>query len=158
MRRHPPRWFWFIVTLVPFSLASKCIEYNPELRETAAPTAGPDGGSLTIAEPCLEPNEAHLRVEEYGYYIECGCVEPPTENPVNASYTCTVPVGTTVYWHFAGSLEHNVSSVDGSFEHSPTQLRGVHSHTFDVPGSYPYRCSVHPIDMSGFGIVVREPE
>jgi plastocyanin len=52
-----------------------------------------------------------------------------------------VPAGTTVTWKFQdGAVPHDVKG-DG-FE-SKTQSSGSYRHTFDTPGTYAYRCTLH---------------
>jgi plastocyanin len=53
-----------------------------------------------------------------------------------------VPAGTTVTWAFDdGLVPHDVTG-DGWRSGDP-QRRGTFAHTFDRPGTYPYRCTVH---------------
>ena len=60
-----------------------------------------------------------------------------------------VPTGTAVTWQWQGSADHNV--VGDEFE-SPVQDEGDFAHTFDAPGTYDYRCTLHG-GMDG-GVVV----
>ena len=53
-----------------------------------------------------------------------------------------VPAGTTVTWRFRdGFVPHDVKA-DG-FTSGDPQRKGTFAHTFDRPGTYPYRCTVH---------------
>jgi len=53
-----------------------------------------------------------------------------------------VPAGTTVTWKFQdGSVPHDVTG-DGWRSGKP-QSRGTYRHTFDRPGTYDYRCTLH---------------
>jgi len=53
-----------------------------------------------------------------------------------------VPAGTTVTWAFEdGLVPHDVTG-DGWRSGDP-QRKGTFAHTFDRPGTYPYRCTVH---------------
>jgi len=53
-----------------------------------------------------------------------------------------VPAGTTVTWAFEdGLVPHDVTG-DGWRSGDP-QRKGTFAHTFDQPGTYPYRCTVH---------------
>ena len=62
-----------------------------------------------------------------------------------------VPAGTEVTWRFEdGFVPHDVKA-DG-FSSGEPQRKGTFSHTFDRPGTYPYRCTVHD-NMTG-GVVV----
>ena len=54
-----------------------------------------------------------------------------------------VPAGTTVTWTFEdGSVPHDVSG-DGWKSGKP-QRKGSFTHAFQQPGSYAYRCTIHP--------------
>jgi plastocyanin len=54
-----------------------------------------------------------------------------------------VPAGTTVTWTFEdGSVPHDVTG-DGWKSGKP-QRSGTFTHAFGQPGSYPYRCTIHP--------------
>jgi plastocyanin len=53
-----------------------------------------------------------------------------------------VPAGTTVTWAFEdGFVPHDVTA-DG-FSSGAPQRSGSFTHTFDQPGTYPYRCTLH---------------
>lgn len=52
----------------------------------------------------------------------------------------SVPAGATVTWQWQGDAPHNV--VGDGFE-SSIQDEGELSHTFTMPGTYPYECTVH---------------
>ena len=53
-----------------------------------------------------------------------------------------VPAGTTLTWAFEdGLVPHDVTG-DGWRSGDP-QRKGTFAHTFDRPGTYPYRCTVH---------------
>ena len=63
-----------------------------------------------------------------------------------------VTAGQTVTWKWEDSLTpHNVTFADDS-PVSPTQANGTWSHTFDTPGTYGYRCTIHR-DMSAVVVV-----
>ena len=53
-----------------------------------------------------------------------------------------VPAGTTVTWTFQdGSVPHDVTG-DG-WKSGKAQSKGSYRHTFDRPGTYDYRCTLH---------------
>jgi plastocyanin len=53
-----------------------------------------------------------------------------------------VPAGTTVTWTFKdGFVPHDVVADD--FTSGEPRRKGTFTHTFDRPGTYPYRCTVH---------------
>lgn len=60
-----------------------------------------------------------------------------------------VPAGTSVTWTWEGGNAHNVSG-DGFT--SDTQDEGTFTHAFDAPGTYAYRCTLHP-GMTGAVVV-----
>ena len=52
-----------------------------------------------------------------------------------------VPAGTTVTWTFDdGSRRHDVT---GDGWGSGVESSGTYAHTFDAPGRYDYRCTLH---------------
>jgi plastocyanin len=53
-----------------------------------------------------------------------------------------VPTGTTVTWRFEDGLVPHDVKADG-FTSGDPQRKGTFAHTFDRPGTYPYRCTVH---------------
>lgn len=58
--------------------------------------------------------------------------------------TLTVPVGTTVTWTNHGSVDHTVTSSDGTFVSGNIASGAEFKHTFSQPGTYSYHCSIHP--------------
>jgi plastocyanin len=53
-----------------------------------------------------------------------------------------VPAGTTVTWEFNDRFVPHDVTADGWRSGDP-QRGGSYAHTFDQPGTYPYRCTVH---------------
>lgn len=64
-----------------------------------------------------------------------------------------IAAGETVTWTNGDEELHAVISEDGSFHSGGIEDDVQFSHTFDQPGTYVYRCALHP-HMSGT-IVVR---
>ena len=63
-----------------------------------------------------------------------------------------VPAGTAVTWRFEdGFVPHDVKG-DG-FASGEPKRKGSFTHTFDRPGTYPYRCTLHD-GMDGRVVVV----
>jgi plastocyanin len=61
-----------------------------------------------------------------------------------------VPAGTTVTWRFAdGDTPHDVK---GEGFRSEVLRSGTFRHTFDAPGTYDYRCTLHA-QMTGRVII-----
>jgi plastocyanin len=53
-----------------------------------------------------------------------------------------VPAGTTVTWTFKDRFVPHDVTADGWTSGEP-QRSGTFAHTFDLPGTYPYRCALH---------------
>lgn len=69
-----------------------------------------------------------------------------------APLTLAVKQGTTVTWTNRDEEPHTVVAGDGSF-HSPGMGTGAtFSHTFSIPGTFDYVCSIHPM-MHGTVVV-----
>lgn len=56
----------------------------------------------------------------------------------------TVPAGTTVSWKNDDSVSHTVTSTNGEFGSDVLRQGQQFSHTFMNPGTYDYRCAIHP--------------
>jgi len=101
-------------------------------------------GRETLAQP------ATTTVQVGDYYF-CD------QSYVNGVCETTVNEGDTVEWQFAGSQLHSTTECSDDIEtcsaphlwDSPLMDSGSFSFTFDTPGTYPYRCQAHPIEMSG---------
>jgi hypothetical protein len=153
-----------MILAAPILVAPKCFDYDgpPPMVDSGMPDSGvvdamPDGTTdapvdtgpdFVPAIPCPEPNTAVFLVRNLEYQIVCGCAEAEGKH-------CTVPDGTTVIWNFADGVEHNVTSVEDSFERSSDRISGRYTHTFDAAGSYGYGCTLHPSVMSGYSLVVQ---
>lgn len=77
-------------------------------------------------------------------------VDVKIENYAFDSATITVSVGTTVTWENYDSVPHTVTG-DG-FDSGTLQNGKTFSYTFTEPGTYAYKCSIHP-SMKGTVIV-----
>jgi plastocyanin len=60
-----------------------------------------------------------------------------------------VPAGTTVDWSFTGPSNHTVTSKTGLFDSGSKAPGTTFSFTFNSPGRYGYRCTIHPQQMRG---------
>lgn len=56
----------------------------------------------------------------------------------------TVPAGTTVTWKNDDSVSHTVTSTNGEFGSDVLRQGQEFNHTFMNPGTYDYRCAIHP--------------
>jgi plastocyanin len=53
----------------------------------------------------------------------------------------TVPMGAVVEWRWVGGNPHNVTGDDFA---SPSESSGAFDRSFAQPGTYSYRCTIHP--------------
>lgn len=58
----------------------------------------------------------------------------------------TAQVGETVTWNWVSGF-HSVETQDGAQEWCPSQGSGTCDKVFDAPGTFAYRCGVHPTSM-----------
>jgi plastocyanin len=58
--------------------------------------------------------------------------------------TLTVTAGATVTWVNQGTAPHTVTANDGSFDSGVFYAGARYARTFTVPGTFPYRCTLHP--------------
>ena len=65
-----------------------------------------------------------------------------------APETTEVEAGTTVRWSNEDPAEHTVTATDADFESNNLAQGESFSFTFDQPGTYVYRCAIHP-EMEG---------
>lgn len=75
------------------------------------------------------------------------------ENFAFRPQTLEVPAGTTVVWVNDDEEIHALFAVDQSFRSPGLDSAATFEHRFSAPGTYEYRCSLHP-QMKGT-IVVR---
>jgi plastocyanin len=85
-----------------------------------------------------------------------GTAEPVATTSVNLppSYrfepeAVTVAAGSTVTWTNSDNFTHSVQLTDGEDEPRLMQPGQTAAITFDEPGTYPYRCHLHPQDLQG---------
>ena len=63
-----------------------------------------------------------------------------------------IAAGDTVTWSNKDDEIHALASDDGAFHSGGLEGDTVFSHTFEKPGTYPYRCTLHP-QMTGTIVV-----
>jgi len=56
----------------------------------------------------------------------------------------SVPIGGTVAWTNADPTPHTVTALDGDFDSGILDPNGGFSQTFSTPGTFAYRCDLHP--------------
>jgi plastocyanin len=66
--------------------------------------------------------------------------------------TVTIQAGDTVTWTNADQLDHDATANDGSWATATFGLGGSGAVTFQMAGTYPYYCTIHP-GMTGTVIV-----
>lgn len=70
--------------------------------------------------------------------------------------TVTIAKDDTVTWNWASGF-HSVETSDGSDQWCSSRSSGSCSKTFPSPGTYAYRCGVHPSSMKATVVVEGEP-
>ena len=120
------------------------------------------GLSLIAAAALLLPAQAGGAFAQSTATIEVGDLyfcDPSYEGGVCET---TVDAGDTVEWQFAGSQLHTSTECGGDLDGCPEPHlwdsgflnSGSFSFTFDSPGTYLYRCQVHPDEMRGQVVVL----
>jgi plastocyanin len=66
--------------------------------------------------------------------------------------TLEISAGETVTWSNGDDEIHAIISEDGSFRSPGIDGAATFAHTFEKPGTYAYRCALHP-QMSGTIVV-----
>lgn len=66
--------------------------------------------------------------------------------------TITINAGTAVTWTNKDALTHTATSLTALFNSGPLVTDGTYSFTFPTPGTYSYKCTIHP-SMSGTVVV-----
>lgn len=66
--------------------------------------------------------------------------------------TITVTAGTAVTWTNKDAVTHNVTSSPALFSSGSLVTGATYSFTFSTPGTYSYKCTIHP-SMTGTVIV-----
>jgi plastocyanin len=109
---------------------------------SAAVADRPDIAPVHFSFTALPPPEALVEVRDwddswYGYCWYGGCGFSPSQ--------VTVGLGKTVTWTWRGTQQHNVVFEDAPVVPISSELKttGSHARTFDVPGTYRYRCLIH---------------
>ena len=100
--------------------------------------------SLALFAACSEDEDLS------GVAPTTGATEVVVEDMRYTPRVIEVPAGTTVTWTFAdGDTPHDVK---GDGFRSEVMRSGTFRHTFDTPGTYDYRCTLHS-QMTGRVIV-----
>ena len=100
-----------------------------------------------------------LPSQSFNWQLFAGAYQQP--EPVKISdfaYTPSViliPAGTTVRWTNNGAVNHTVTSDTPLFDSGTMAPGASFEYRFDVPGTYPYHCTLHP-SMIGKVIVTNQ--
>ncbi|MGD9891037.1 MAG: plastocyanin/azurin family copper-binding protein [Dehalococcoidia bacterium] len=99
---------------------------TPRATPTSAPVAAPAASAASTA-----------RIVDFAF-------EPDT---------ITVPAGTKVTWTHAGQAPHTVTADNKRFDSGRLTAGQSFDFTFDTPGTYAYKCEIHPGRMTGSVVV-----
>ncbi len=106
------------------------IEAAPEPVATVVATASPE--PVVEAAPVPEGNTIEVSIEKMAFSQE----------------TVTIKKGDTVVWTQNDATPHTVTVTQGPasdrFDSNVLRQGQTFSHTFDIPGTYYYKCSLHP--------------
>jgi len=122
---------------------------------TACSSSDPTGGNPPPPPPPPPPpggNTVTMNI------IDNAFVDPDGNQNDDASVT--IAQGDTVRWTNNGSIAHTATSTSvpagaQTFDTGSIAPGGQDSVTFDVVGTYTYRCEVHPNEMLGATIIVQ---
>lgn len=126
------------VSSIPTGMPTQTISQNPTI---LASTNKPTTVSLDSNQPTINPMYGNKTLE---WSMGSGAYD-----------NVFISVGDTVRWIWMDSLPHNVYSTDNGFESSPTinEQGYIYKVTFCIPGSYPFKCTIHPLQMMGVVVV-----
>ena len=82
-----------------------------------------------------------------GEAVVAAAASAPTvkiDNFTFAPATLAVTAGTTVTWKNEDDSPHRIGDKNGTFKSAALDTDDTFSHTFAVPGEYPYICTIHP--------------
>jgi plastocyanin len=136
-------------------------DYEDEPYALAYHTLGPDEGMQAVIASAPGPGgTVELEFESRAVSARVDVVHDYYYDPHFESDSVSVPAGRTVGWVWRSYTAHNVTFEDDPTTpvSSDTQESGHHLRTFDVPGQYRYRCTVHSTDFTTgmTGVVVVE--
>lgn len=108
---------------------------HPNMRGNVTVIEAPEEPTPTPTSPTpVEDNStADVRIFDYDFR--------PRELSIEA--------GQTVVWTNTATRAHTATSNDGAFDSGRLESSGTYSYTFTTPGTYSYRCTIHPGLMTG---------
>ncbi len=112
-----------VVGLVLLTAASGglALQAVPDGSPAASPAASPVASPVGVA-------EVRVSIVDYGFEEE----------------RIEVAAGTTVTWINDGLVIHTTTATDGRWDSAIMSNGDAFSHTFTEPGTYEYRCALHP--------------
>ena len=109
-----------------------------------------------LSNPFISPNISLFNKvfaqESEEVFIIPGAADPNNDEAFVPSEISVSSEGNIVSWTNDDSIEHTVTSDDGSFDSGPISPGDTFDNTFDSPGEFGYHCSIHPF-MTGVVIV-----
>ena len=129
------------------TLAGVALNGMPVVARAPRPAAGQVAGALHFERISDVP------LDDHGPAAIAGGAQVVVDNFSFAPASAAIPVGTTVTWTNHDDIPHNVVSTEQKFKSPVVDTDETFSHTFDVPGTFKYYCSIHP-RMTG-QVVVR---
>jgi plastocyanin len=118
------------------------LERAPELLEKALTVPAGGSSALRATVPADIPAPEAAAAAQVG--LRDNAFEPRT---------VTVPAGTTVQWTNRGQRPHTVTSDAGAWDSGSVAPGASYSYKFTQPGTYPYHCGHHPMEMRGVVVV-----
>ena len=131
-----------------------------------APGTAPSPGPMKVADDRLRKMLGLSRVSFHDVNHPIAITDVPLEAEMTAGggydvsvdnfsfapATRSVPVGSTITWTNRDDVPHTVVSTERKFKSPVLDTDEQFSHRFDMPGTYKYFCSIHPI-MTGMIVV-----
>ena len=109
-----------------------------------------------LSNPFISPNISLFNKvfaqESEEVFIIPGAADPNNDEAFVPPEISVSSEGNIVSWTNDDSIEHTVTSDDGSFDSGPISPGDTFDNTFDSPGEFGYHCSIHPF-MTGVIIV-----
>ena len=136
----------------PGTFAYFC-ELHPEMRGVVA--VGQSGGAPPPPPPSAPPASAP---PTGGGPTRPG--GPAAVTIVDSAFnpaSLEIAVGTTVNWTNAGRARHTATADNGAFDSGDLAAGGRFSYTFATPGTYAYKCEIHPEMRGVIGVGAAPP-
>ena len=109
-----------------------------------------------LSNPFISPNISLFNKvfaqESEEVFIIPGAADPNNDEAFVPPEISVSSEGNIVSWTNDDSIEHTVTSDDGSFDSGPISPGDTFDNTFDSPGEFGYHCSIHPF-LTGVVIV-----